>query len=108
MGQPPSREIISLRARLTHEVAGRLMKGIGMPLLLFLVIVVGVAFLISVALSLVSLAFGLVFGLLGLAFRLIPIVLVVLVVAFFVRGGHIERGEDGSFHVRPPRRRDDR
>lgn len=79
-----------------------------MPLLLFLVIVVGVAFLISVALSLVSLAFGLVFGLVGLAFRLIPIVLVVLVVAFFVRGGRIECDEDGSFRVRPPRRRDDR
>ena len=49
-------------------------------------------------------AVGLALGLIGLVLKMLPVALVVLVVLFFLGGGRVERGDDGSVTIRFRRR----
>lgn len=75
-----------------------------MPVLVAVVVLSVLAFALSVALSVVGMAVGLALGLIGLVLKMLPVALVVLAVAFFLGGGRVERGDDGSVTIRFRRR----
>lgn len=75
-----------------------------MPVLVAVVVLSVLAFALSVALSVVGVAVGLALGLIGLVLKMLPVALVVLAVLFFLGGGRVERGDDGSVTIRFHRR----
>lgn len=75
-----------------------------MPVLVAVVVLSVLAFALSVALSVVGVAVGLALGLIGLVLKMLPVALVVLMAAFFLGGGRVERGDDGSVTIRFRRR----
>lgn len=75
-----------------------------MPVLVAVVVLSVLAFALLVALSVVGVAVGLALGLIGLALKMLPVALAVLAVLFFLGGGRVERGDDGSVTIRFRRR----
>ena len=75
-----------------------------MPVLVAVVVLSVLAFALLVALSVVGVAVGLALGLIGLVLKMLPVALVVLAVLFFLGGGRVERGDDGSVTIRFRRR----
>ena len=75
-----------------------------MPVLKAVIVLLVLAFALSVVLSVVGMAVGLALGLIGLVLKMLPVALVVLMAAFFLGGGRVERGDDGSVTIRFRRR----
>lgn len=73
-----------------------------MPVLIAVIVLLALA--LSVVMSVVGMAVGLALGLIGLVLKILPVALVVLVAAFFLGGGCVERGDDGSVTIRFRRR----
>lgn len=73
-----------------------------MPVLIVVIVLLALA--LSVVMSVVGMAVGLALGLIGLVLKMLPVALVVLVAAFFLGGGRVERGDDGSVTIRFRRR----
>ncbi len=73
-----------------------------MPVLIAVIVLLALA--LSVVMSVVGMAVGLALGLIGLVLKMLPVALVVLVAAFFLGGGRVERGDDGSVTIRFRRR----
>ena len=61
-----------------------------------------IIFAVALVLGLIGLALGLVVGIAGLVIKLLPLILIVVVVAFFVMGGRVERSEDGNSSLNRP------
>ena len=76
-----------------------------MTVLVFIIAGFVVAFVLALLLSIVGTAIGLAIGIIDLALRIIPVVLVIGVAAYFLSGGRIVRDGDGNVVFKIPSRR---
>ncbi|WP_293820235.1 hypothetical protein [uncultured Parolsenella sp.] len=60
------------------------------------------AAIVSLVVGVVGFAIGLVFDLMGLVLEVLPFAVIALVAAFFLQGGRVTRGDNGSLTIRLP------
>lgn len=73
-----------------------------MSIIAAIAFVVLCAVVVSLAFSLLGFAIGLAADVVALALKLLPLVIVVAVVLFFVQGGNVSRGIDGNITLELP------
>lgn len=73
-----------------------------MSIIAAIAFVVLCAVAVSLTFSLLGFAIGLVADVVALALKLLPLVIVVAVVLFFVQGGKVSRGIDGNITLELP------